>query len=424
MARLLAVAAAAVATLLTALPVSADTASDLAAAQARKQAIDAVRAQLGSQLATAIQAQEQLAEAIRANITEQQKVEAEIADSDAKLAQLDQDLARLHVEETATQSRIDTEREQVRELARAIYVQPSSVLLLLVQSRSVGEMITRINDLRSAGARANKLKAKLDADMAKLEQTRRKEFDDRIAAQQLRDKQVSDLATLQDLRTKQDHAQADLARQIQQTRAELLAVKSQSEAVAKQIVELLEEQQAAVIAAAMQAVWDQAQASGVNYNASKLSTGHSTRYRFVWPEASATETQPFGPSDYWFEPPFYGYAHFHTGIDMASGLGTDIRVADDGVVIEAGCSCVNGQPVGYGYYVIVAHTDGLATLYGHMSLVVVKEGQVVNQGDVVGKEGSTGNSTGPHLHFELRKGGQPIDPRLYLPPGTPSNFHD
>src|SRR5919201_3730000 len=286
MARLLAVTAAAVATLLTAIPVSADTASDLAAAQARKQAIDAVRAQLGSQLATAIQAQEQLAEAIRANTAEQQKVEAEIADSDAKLAQLDQDLARLHVEETATQSRIDTEREQVRELARAIYVQPSSVLLLLVQSRSVGEMITRINDLRSAGTRANKLKAKLDADMAKLEQTRRKEFDDRIAAQQLRDKQVSDLATLQDLRTKQDHAQADLARQIQQTRAELLAVKSQSEAVAKQVVEVTEEQQAAVIAPAMQAVWGPAQGSGVNYKAPQLSNRHSTPYPFLWPEAS------------------------------------------------------------------------------------------------------------------------------------------
>ena len=155
--------------------------------------------------------------------------------------------------------------------------------------------------------------------------------------------------------------------------------------------------------------------SGLTFTAS---AGHSTKYRFIWPISTATVTQPFGPSSFWFEPPYGGYAHFHTGIDMSAAEGTPVVAADDGVVLLAGASLV-----GYGNYVVIAHINGLTTLYGHLLGVAVKVGDRITQGQVVGAEGSTGNSTGAHLHFELRQNNVPIDPAPFLPPGPPSGYH-
>ena len=75
-----------------------------------------------------------------------------------------------------------------------------------------------------------------------------------------------------------------------------------------------------------------------------------------------------------------------------------------------------------GHEVVVAHSGGLDTLYGHLSASLVKVGQSVSQGQPVGLEGSTGNSTGAHLHFELRINQSPVNPAPYLPPGAPSAF--
>ncbi|MFY9615154.1 MAG: M23 family metallopeptidase, partial [Candidatus Dormiibacterota bacterium] len=69
---------------------------------------------------------------------------------------------------------------------------------------------------------------------------------------------------------------------------------------------------------------------------------------------------------------------------------------------------------GYGNYVVIAHPDGFFTLYGHLDTVAVKEGQVVHQGEIIGQEGSTGLSTGPHVHFEIRHNGTFLDPAPYL----------
>ena len=71
---------------------------------------------------------------------------------------------------------------------------------------------------------------------------------------------------------------------------------------------------------------------------------------------------------------------------------------------------------------MIVHAGGLDTLYGHLSTALVKVGQTVSQGTPVGLEGSTGNSTGPHLHFELRINQKPVNPAPYLPPGAPSPF--
>jgi murein DD-endopeptidase MepM/ murein hydrolase activator NlpD len=126
-------------------------------------------------------------------------------------------------------------------------------------------------------------------------------------------------------------------------------------------------------------------------------------------------TQEFGPTDFALEPAYAGFAHFHTGIDIAGPMGTPVLAADDGVVVSA----VAGT-VGYGNYVMVASNGGIITLYGHLEQASVAPGDRVGQGQQIGLEGSTGASTGPHCHFEVRVDGQPVDPRTYLPAGAPS----
>ncbi len=98
----------------------------------------------------------------------------------------------------------------------------------------------------------------------------------------------------------------------------------------------------------------------------------------------------------------------HTGIDLAGASGTNIRAAAGGRVILAGW---NG---GYGNTVIIVHTGGMTTLYAHQKAVNVAVGQDVNAGDVIGFVGSSGLSTGPHLHFEVRLNGNPVNPAPYL----------
>lgn len=396
--------------------------ADLAAAQARAAVIESVRAQLGSQLATALQTSDRVAQALRENAAQQEVLKTSIADSDAKILALQDEIQRLDLEMEKVSERIRGERAQITSLARAIYAQPSSVLLLLVESPSLGDMITRVNDLRSAGKRAQELKVKLKSDLALLDTDLKKQQAARDEQVKLREQKVADLAKLQDLQAKQEKAQTDLAAQIGETRYELSRINYQSAALAQQIADILLQQESDIIAAAESSVWSQVQTIHPVGIPTGTSLGHSTKYRLIWPLPTSVQTQPFGPCTFWFEPPYGGYPHFHTGIDMSSPEGSPVLAADDGVVILAGGSYVNGTLVGYGNFVVIAHTGGLTTLYGHLLRIAVKAGDSITQGQIVGSEGSTGNSTGAHLHFELRQGTTPMDPAPFLPPGAPSDF--
>ena len=102
--------------------------------------------------------------------------------------------------------------------------------------------------------------------------------------------------------------------------------------------------------------------------------------------------------------PILGYERFHAGVDLGAAYGTPIVAAADGRVVSA------GRRGGYGNEVAIAHGDGMQTLYGHMSRIAAQAGEMVRRGQVIGYVGSTGLSTGPHLHFEVTKNGRPINP--------------
>ena len=381
--------------------------------------INQIRAQLGSNLADAMAAQQQLQKSLQDNAAQQTKVQAKIADVEAKIADLDRQIAEAQMRETLLSSRIEIERAQLRQLARAVYESPGSVLVVLAQSRSLSDLFTRIADLNVAGSRATEIKSSLEKDLAELQRQRELEQAARDEEITQRDQLDTQLAQLRALEAQQEKSMAQLELKIAQTRYELARLKMQSTQLAQAVTDMLQQQQDAIIAAAMQAVWAQLQLWLQSNNVGQIppSAGHSTKYRFIWPEPSAQISQSFGPSTYWFEPPYGSYPHFHTGIDMVEHFGSPVFAADDGVVALVGSSSS-----GYGNYVVVAHAGGFDTLYGHLSTALVKVGQSITQGTAVGLEGSTGNSTGPHLHFELRIGQKPVDPTPYLPPGSPSAF--
>ncbi|MCR5030021.1 MAG: peptidoglycan DD-metalloendopeptidase family protein [Selenomonadaceae bacterium] len=123
----------------------------------------------------------------------------------------------------------------------------------------------------------------------------------------------------------------------------------------------------------------------------------------IWPLVGEI-TSPYG----WRTHPIYGDSRYHSGMDIGGDYGDPILAAAAGVVTYSGWIS------GYGYAVIIDHGGGISTLYGHNEALAVSEGQTVAQGQIIAYCGSTGNSTGPHCHFEVREGGEPVDPMGYL----------
>ena len=132
--------------------------------------------------------------------------------------------------------------------------------------------------------------------------------------------------------------------------------------------------------------------------------GSSSSAGFLWP-ADGPLTSGFGYRRH----PILGTLRLHAGIDIGAAQGSQVWAPKPGEVIFAGW---NG---GYGNCIMIEHAGGVVTLFGHLSEIDVSEGQRVGQGSLIGLVGTTGASTGPHLHFEIRIGGEPTDPLEYLP---------
>jgi murein DD-endopeptidase MepM/ murein hydrolase activator NlpD len=183
-------------------------------------------------------------------------------------------------------------------------------------------------------------------------------------------------------------------------RDELVAQKSQLQAEFQEESDRIAAELAAAAAA-------EAAASASSSSAPSSSAGDSGptgNGTFIRPIPGAGVTSGFG----YRTDPITGAQSYHSGIDFGAGCGTPIMAAGSGTVLSAGW---NG---GYGNATIINHGGGLATLYGHQSQIGVSVGQTVQQGQVIGYVGTTGRSTGCHLHFEVRVNGNPVSPWAYL----------
>ncbi|MDX2097466.1 MAG: M23 family metallopeptidase [Leptolyngbyaceae cyanobacterium bins.59] len=153
--------------------------------------------------------------------------------------------------------------------------------------------------------------------------------------------------------------------------------------------------------------------STCNISSGQQGNGKATG-TYTKPVTGGVITSPYG----WRTHPITGNGSFHSGVDYGADRGTQVKAADGGVVVDVLNTCTEGNYAcggGYGNVVVIDHGNGRTTLYGHLQTNSIpwKKGQKVSKGQLIGRVGSTGRSTGPHLHFETSVNGKTVDPRQY-----------
>ena len=253
---------------------------------------------------------------------------------------------------------------------------------LEVLKRIIDSDITLINEIKKERAEIEAHKQKLEADRAKLVE-------------------LEKAALAKQAEIEQKKAERNVVLQkAQNDRATAMQAIEELNASSAQVSAMLKERQAARAAAAAEAAAAAAQSSGGQGASDNWVQGTG---QLGWP-VSGEITSPYGYRVH----PIWGTTIYHSGIDIGVDEGTPVHAADGGVVVWS------GWMGGYGYAVVIDHGNGLSTLYGHNSELAVDEGQSVAKGQVISYAGSTGNSTGPHVHFEVRVNGDPVDPMGYL----------
>ena len=257
-----------------------------------------------------------------------------------------------------------------------------SFLDLLVQAKSFGELLTLIDDIGEIMKSDRELE---DEYIAAREHTEQVKAEYEQYKTELEKKQ-------DELRTEQKELEA----QIEEANELILALMEDIEG-ASEILKQFEDAEDA-----LEAEIDELLAELEKQEKYGSVTGSGN---FIWPVSCTYITSGYGTRIH----PIYGTERWHAGLDIGCSYGDAIWAADGGSVILSGYN--DG---GYGNYVMIDHGNGYVTLYGHMSSRAVSYGDYVSQGQVIGYVGSTGASTGPHLHFEIRVNGGTTDPSAYF----------
>ncbi len=380
---------------IVAAPAGADTIVE------QKDSVDAKIAALGARV-DEMQAREA---SIRAEVvgysTQIRDLTVQVGDVSAKLGTLERDLdlrrARLHRLDVVY--RLQTKRLRILRRQHALALRrlddrlvqlyesddPDAISLLLT-SKSISEMLDKVDYLERIASGDQRIadavraaKERVRAQRLETRATRKRHRQElRVVAlrtaevRALRDRLLANRSTLAGTRAAREDTLASLTAAERDQASEIDAL----QAVSSQLAARIQAAQAA---------------SG------STGTGAPSAAGFIWP-VSGPVTSPFGVR----------WGRMHEGIDIAASSGTPIHAAAAGTVIYA------GWMEGYGNLVVIDHGNGLSTAYGHQSSIAVGNGQAVAQGQTIGYVGTTGHSTGPHLHFEVRVNGSPVDPLGYL----------
>ncbi|ADD03019.1 Peptidase M23 [Thermoanaerobacter italicus Ab9] len=306
------------------------------------------------------------------NVTQQ-----ELANVQKRLADITEKLNKTREELEVAKQKENTQLKTMKERIRAMYISGElGYLEVLLGAKDFGDFITRLDVVKCIVDYDSNLFESYKQQRKLVEQKEKELVQMQIEVQNYKDQIISRQRELQLAMASREGLMRDLERQqklYEQQEDELLKQSKQLEKVIQQL---------------------QAK-SKIKYSGGKL----------LWPvPSSSVITSPFGTRYH----PILKQYRTHTGIDIAAQTGASILAAADGQVIFA------GYYGGYGYAVIIDHGDGISTLYGHNSALLVKEGDTVKRGQVIAKAGSTGLSTGPHLHFEVRKNGVPVNPMDWL----------
>ena len=251
------------------------------------------------------------------------------------------------------------------------------------------DVLLGAKDFSDFSSRMYLLQKIISSDLAMLDQFRRDAEEINTRKQQL-------AAEMKEIKTTQAELEAKKAKvnKLREERAQVLYKAQEEEADSQAEYDRL-----LAISENIAAMLRNMESSGGGAQAGRGGTG-----RFMWP-CNGPITSYYG----WRTHPIFGTTKYHSGMDIAVDTGTPIQAADSGTVVYS------GWLGGYGNCVMIDHGGGLVTLYGHNSALNVSEGQYVNKGTVIAYAGSTGYSTGPHCHFEVRLHGELTEPLNYLP---------
>ena len=313
---------------------------------------------------------------------------AEIAATSARIGEIERQIRFTEADIVRQQAHLEVRQQLLARRVRAMDERgPLDYLQLVVTSQSFSQLVDRIMIMQDIVRAEHRMLDGLRQERQQVQLLRRREDLERAQQAGLLKQQQAQESELEASRRAQEDA-LDYYRQVE---AQFEAQRRELEAEKRRIDGQV---------AALQARYD-AQARGLGGGGGQ----------FTWPERGPI-TQGFGCTDFLGEPydPTCPTRHFHTGIDIGSPFGTPIGASDAGVVALTGL----GWDGGYGNYVVITHGNGYATLYAHLSAISTAAGQAVRRGQTIGLEGSTGYSTGPHLHFEIRHNGAYQNPLSYL----------
>lgn len=371
-----------------------------AVSQSEIDALEAKRDQLQAQQKTQQQ-----------NINDLKSKQASIVDQKAALDQ-ENELARQEiqvVEEqiTAYNGLIDEKAEEL-EQAKAVEEEQAirfrgrvreleengkiSYIAILLESRSLSDLLARMDMIGEIIAYDKKVEDELIAAREKVEDAKQELEDARTEQEEKRTELESEKAKLEEKIASAAAMIADLQSDIDAAKK----AEDEFDAAMKSVQAQIDQQ-----VAALRQQEQQQQQQNPSYNPGEAAGATGS---MMWPCPSCHYiTSPFG----WRYHPIYHENRYHSGVDIGASYGATIVAADGGTVITA------GSVSGYGNCVVINHGNGLTTLYGHMSSIAVSVGQRVSKGQTIGYVGSTGNSTGPHLHWEVTVNGQRVNPLNY-----------
>jgi murein DD-endopeptidase MepM/ murein hydrolase activator NlpD len=342
---------------------------------------------LTSQLSAVVAELEDAQSAVSTAQASVSALESELASAQARLAELTALLER----QTRRLERLQAEYAKAVAIlearVRAAYIdEPPDVLAFLVSASSFDEIIDSVELLNRIGAQDQRIARQVEKARIAAAAERKAT----IGTKRLQTATVSVIgARTEEARIARDRLADD--------RDRLATVEALKTSALADTRETREEYLHEVEALAAQSAELAARIREAHEGAGSTGTGQPSAAGFVWP-CDGVVVSGFGMR----------WGRMHEGIDIGCAYGTPNRAAASGTVIYT------GWLGGYGNLVVIDHGNGLSTAYAHASAIVVGVGQAVSQGETVSLVGSTGNSSGPHLHFEVRVNGQAVDPLLYL----------
>lgn len=321
-----------------------------------------------------------------------QSIQTKQAEINAQIAQTQNEIVKM-------EAYLKTRQDVLNRRVRAIYMHGQlNYLEVILGANSFSDFANRVELLKrvirsdyNLILEIQKQKAAIEAKKAQLEEDKRQLDALAAEAEKTRQEIAKKKAEQQKVLDAAKSNKAAAAQMEQDLNAQLASVRNL-------IQQRLAAAEAARQAAQQQAASDDEGGGGGSDDNYVQGTG-----AMGWP-CSGPITSPFGYRTH----PIFGTTIFHAGIDIGVDYGTPIHAADSGVVVYSGWIS------GYGNAVIIDHGGGISTLYGHNQSLAVSEGQSVSKGSVIAYAGSTGNSTGPHCHFEVDVNGSPVNPLGYL----------